>query len=140
MYMIRIGVIFSLLILFQMPAFAQARPGEIDSSLLPAQYAHYLPEYALDAPVDKRAWLDQKSGLHVSFVSTDRAWFRTEAPEQQENLLWEASGWRGKKLYGLILCWSPDTPEQGRVRLTNLVNAKGQSVDRHISILNLRRD
>ncbi|HEX9511560.1 MAG TPA: glycoside hydrolase domain-containing protein, partial [Puia sp.] len=137
--MIRIGVIFSLLILFQMPAFAQARPGEIDSSLLPAQYAHYLPEYALDAPVDKRAWLDQKSGLHVSFVSTDRAWFRTEAPEQQENLLWEASGWRGERLNAQILVWSPDTLEQVRVSLTNLVNAKGQSLSSKHITLNLVR-
>src|SRR5882762_1962050 len=105
MYMIRIGVIFSLLSFFQLQDFAQGRPGEIDSSLLPVQYSHYQPEYTLDAPVNKQAWLDQKSGLHVSFVSTDRAWFRTEAPDQKDAVLWEAAGWRGERLNTEILIW-----------------------------------
>ena len=137
--MIRIGVQFLLLSFFQLEDFAQERPGEIDSSLLPLQYAHYLPEYALDAPVNPKVWSDQKSGLHVSFVSTDRAWFRTEAPDQKETVLWEATGWRGERLNTEILIWSPDTLEQVRVSLTNLVNAKGQSISSKNITLNLVR-
>lgn len=132
-------MIFSLLSFFQLPAFAQGRPGEIDSSLLPVQYAHYQPEYALDAPVNKQAWLDQKSGLHVSFVSTDRAWFRTEAPDQKETVLWEATGWRGERLNTEILIWSPDTLEQVRVSLANLIDAKGKSISSKNITLNLVR-
>ncbi|HMI62147.1 MAG TPA: hypothetical protein VK518_14605, partial [Puia sp.] len=95
----RIVAVVCLLNLLPMhAAFAQRMPGEVDSSLLPAQYAHYQEEYALDAPVNQQAWLGQKKGLHVAFVSTDRAWFRTEAPEQQENIVWEVSGWRGERL------------------------------------------
>jgi hypothetical protein len=139
MYMKRIGVIFSLLSFFQLPAFAQGRPGEIDSSLLPVQYSHYQPEYTLDAPVNKQAWSDQKSGLHVSFVSTDRAWFRTEAPDQKDAVLWEATGWRGERLNTEILIWSPDTLEQVRVNLANLVNEKGKSISSKNITLNLVR-
>src|ERR1700754_3503850 len=135
----RIAAIVCVLSLLQMQtAFAQRVPGEVDSSLLPAQYAHYQAEYALDAPVNQQAWLDQKKGLHVAFVSTDRAWFRTEAPEQQENMVWEASGWRGERLNAEILIWSPDTLEQGRVGAVNLVNARGRSL-RSRNTLNLVR-
>lgn len=136
---IKMGAIFSLFVLFQTPAFTQGRAGEVDSALLPVQYSHYQPEYALDAPVNKQAWMDQKSGLHVSFVSTDRAWFRTEAPEQKESLLWETTGWRGERLNAQILIWSPDTLEQVRVSVANLVNAKGQSLSSKNITLNLVR-
>jgi len=136
LYIKRIGAIACLLHLLQAPAaFAQRTPGEVDSSLLPAQYAHYQPEYTLDAPVNKQAWLDQKSGLHVSFVSTDRAWFRTEAPDQKDAVLWEAAGWRGERLNTEILIWSPDTLEQVRVNLANLVNEKGNAIPKFKQIL-----
>src|ERR1700754_3542719 len=123
---IRIGVTLGLLMIFQPSAFAQRLPGEVDSTLLPAQFAHYEPEWALDVPVNKDAWSNQKSGLHVSFVSTDRSWFRTEVPQQQEAVVWETAGWRGERLNAQILIWSPDTLEQVRVGPMNLVNGKGK--------------
>ena len=79
-------VSFSLLILFHGMGFSQAFPGRIDASLLPALHAHYQSEYTFDSPVNKQAWEGQKGGLHVSFVSTNKAWFRTEVPEQKETL------------------------------------------------------
>ena len=135
----RIGAIVCLLNLLQMHAvFAQRMPGEVDSSLLPAQYAHYQEEYAFDAPVNQQAWLRQRGGLHAAFVSTDRAWFRTEVPEQPENMVWEVSGWRGERLNAEILIWSPDSLEQVRVGAVNLVNVKGRPL-RSRNTLNLVR-
>jgi hypothetical protein len=94
-----------------------------------AQYSHYQPEYTRDTPIGKQAWLDQKSGLHVSFASTDKAWFRTEVPQLEQAQLWEASGWRGERLNAQILIWSPDSLLQVRIELTDLVNAKGKRLN-----------
>src|SRR5882724_913151 len=136
MHGIKIGVVFSLFILFCIPAFTQGIQGQVEASALPAQNAHYQPEYALDAPVDKQAWLGQKGGLHVAFGSTDRAWFRTEVPEQKETLLWEATGWRGERLNAQILIWSRDSLQQVRVSLTDLAGAKGKWLSRRNIKLN----
>lgn len=122
------AVVFSLFMLFRAPAFAQGTQGQVDASNLPGQYAHYQPEYTLDAPVDKQAWVVQKSGLHVAFGSTDRAWFRTEVPRGTP--LWEATGWRGERLNTQILVWSPDTLQQVRIRLVDLVSASGKRLSR----------
>jgi hypothetical protein len=140
MHEIKIKRAFILLMLFPIPAFAQRAPGEVDPSLLPPQYSHYQREYTGDAPVDKQAWLYQKSGLHASFASTDHAWFRTEVPEQKkEILLWEATGWRGERLNAQILIWSPDTLQQVRVVLKDLVDPKGKRISRRNGKLNLVR-
>jgi len=112
----------------QSTAFAQRQPGEVDTSLLPSQYAHYLQEYTFDAPVNPQAWTKQSRGLHVSFVSTDRAWFRTEAPELKEADTWKATGWRGERLNAQLLVWSPDTLEQVRVSASDLKNATGKTI------------
>src|SRR5712675_2240307 len=95
------------LLFFRTAAFAQGWPGKVDTSLLPLQYAHYMPEYAWDVPVNQQAWAEQTGGLHVSFVSTDRAWFRAEAPQLKETDTWKAAGWRGERLNTQLLLWSP---------------------------------
>ena len=128
-----------LLFLFQTALFAQRRPGEIDSAMLPGQYAHYLPEYALDEPVNAQAWAEQRGGLHVSFVSTDRAWFRAEAPQVKETDTWNAAGWKGERLNTELLVWSPDTLEQVRVITSDLKNANGKTISRKHVTLNLVR-
>ncbi|MFI5193269.1 MAG: glycoside hydrolase domain-containing protein [Chitinophagales bacterium] len=120
----------SLLILIRMLAFTQATPGEIDASLLPFLNMHYNAEYTFDTPINKQAWVSQKSGLHVSLGSTDIAYFRTEVPVQKATLLWKPTGWRGERLNTEILIWSPDTLNQVRVTLTDLVNAKGVVINR----------
>lgn len=107
---------------------AQSGHGEVDTSLLPAQYSHYMPEYALDAPANPQAWAEQQGGLHVSFVSTDRAWFRTEVPELKASDTWKATGWRGERLNAQLLVWSPDTLEQVRVIPADLKSATGKTI------------
>ena len=53
-----------------------AQVGGIDSSQIPRPYLHYQKEYDFDKSSDPAKWQDQKN-LHVSFVSTDEAYFRT---------------------------------------------------------------
>lgn len=128
-----------LFLFFQATAFAQHTPGEIDTSLLPVQYAHYMPEYTMDAPVNPQAWATEPKGLNVSFVSTDHAWFRTEVPELKGTDTWKATGWRGERLNAQLLVWSPDTLEQVRVIAKDLVNAAGKVISRKHITLNLVR-
>ena len=107
-------------------SFAQDNRGMVDSSLLPALKMHYQNEYGFDQPINKQAWQTQKSGLHASFGSADKAYFRTELPVQNELLLWEATAWKGERLNAQILLWSPDSLEQVRFKLNDLVSAKGK--------------
>ena len=44
-----------------------------------------------------------KTDLHVSFASTDEAYFRTEVPGINETKTWTATGWKGERLNTMIL-------------------------------------
>lgn len=101
---------------------------EIDSARMPlGGGAHYMPEYLLDVSMNPAAWAKEKSGLHVSFGSTDQLYFRTEVPSlEKQTLSWEATGWKGERLNAQILVWSPDTLEQVYVVTSDLKNEKGQ--------------
>ena len=116
----------SLLMSCRVMAFSQVSPGRLDSLFLPALQMHYQSEYTFDGPVDNREWLEQKGGLHVSFGSTNKAYFRTEIPEHTEAHVFEGTCWRGERLNTQILIWSPDTLNQLRVSLNNLVSGNGK--------------
>ncbi|HEX3079111.1 MAG TPA: hypothetical protein VHQ04_01550, partial [Puia sp.] len=60
-----------------MIASAQLQKGEIDMGRLPVSKEHYLAEYSFDQPTDSMHWLNEKSGMHVSFVRSDKHYFRT---------------------------------------------------------------
>jgi hypothetical protein len=134
-----VAVLAGLLMLFRTPALTQGTRGQLDASDLPARNVHERPEFALDAPVNGQAWLDQKSGLHVSFASTDKAWFRTEVPQLEQTHEWSAAGWRGERLNVQVLIWSPDSLQQVRMEMTDLVNAKGNRLNRRNIRLKLIR-
>ena len=101
---------------------------KIDSALLPkGGGAHYEPEYTLDRSENPAAWTKEKRGLHISFASTDRLYFRTEVPDlQNEDLSWTATGWKGERLNAQILVWSADTLDQVRFVVNDLRNAQGK--------------
>ncbi|MDH7461223.1 DUF6067 family protein [Chitinophagaceae bacterium 26-R-25] len=109
-------------------AFAQTIFAKIDSARMPkGAGAHYEPEFALDGPVNAAAWEKEKAGLHVSFASTDQLYFRTEVPVlKNEDLSWEATGWKGERLNAQILVWSPDTLRQVRFVVHDLRNEYGK--------------
>ncbi|HET6767813.1 MAG TPA: glycoside hydrolase domain-containing protein, partial [Chitinophagaceae bacterium] len=106
-------------------AFTQPdQRGLIDSALIPVPYLHYEKEYDFDKSIDPGKWELQKN-LHVSFVSTDEAYFRTEVPGINETKTWTATGWKGERLNTMVLVWSADTINQIRVLLNDLKTANG---------------
>jgi hypothetical protein len=118
-------VIVILLSFIIVNAFTQPdQRGLIDSALIPKPYLHYQKEYDFDKSIDPGKWELQKN-LHVSFVSTDEAYFRTEVPGINETKTWTATGWKGERLNTMILVWSADTVSQVRLLLNDLKTANG---------------
>ena len=107
--------------------FAQTLFAKIDSAKLPrGAGAHYEPEYTLDAAVNPAAWTLGQAGLHISFASTDRLYFRSEVPDlSNETISWTATGWKGERLNAQILVWSSDTLKQVRFVVSDLRNERG---------------
>src|SRR5258705_13705211 len=107
------------------PVFAQqGQLALIDSALIPRPYLHYQQEYAFDKSIDPGRWQSQKA-LHVSFASTDEAYFRTEVPGISQTQSWAASGWKGERLNMMVLVWSADTINQLRVLVNDLRSVNG---------------
>ena len=118
----------------------KAQPGEIDILKVPAGKAHYDPEYTFDTIVNSNAWLNQKPGLHVSWGSTDTRYFRREVPDlAKETNSIEETLWKGERFNAMILVWSPDTLNQVRFVLNNLINANGKVLSKNNIRLNLVR-
>jgi hypothetical protein len=107
-------------------SFGQPGRGQVDFTKIPEPAYHYQEEFTFDSSLNPEAWNRITKGLHVSFVSTDEAWFRSEVPQlQSERVQWSATGWKGERLNAEILIWSSDTVNQLRFILNNLTNAKG---------------
>ncbi len=132
-------IFFSACMLFSFPASAQMQKGEMDASKVPAPKDHFQDEYTFDSPTNPARWLTEKKGLQVSFASTDQTYFRTEVPDLKETTLYEAAGWRGERVNSIILIWSPDTIKQVRFVVNDLVNQKGQKLDKKNIRLHLVR-
>jgi hypothetical protein len=117
------------LCLLSAPVRAQDGQGQralIAPGKVPVPPFHFQPEYTFDAPGDPARWSAQPRGLSVSFASTDQAYFRSEVPDlPQASQVWEASGWKGERLNGELVVWSPDSVNQIRVAVGDLVNDKG---------------
>ncbi|HLG39652.1 MAG TPA: glycoside hydrolase domain-containing protein, partial [Chitinophagaceae bacterium] len=119
---------------------ACSQPGKIDSALIARPLFHFQPEYTLDAPSDPSSWQRQNAGLHVSFASTDEAYFRTEVPalKNETNAL-EETGWKGERVNTMILVWSPDTIQQVRFIVSDLKDGRGNILSKNNLQLNLVR-
>jgi len=104
--------------------------GKIDAKRIPALHAHLEPEHAYDAPADARSWATQSPGMHAGFGDTGRSYLRSEIPVLRESESWEGTGWRGERLNALVLVWSPDSLEQVRVTMTDLVDERGRVLSR----------
>jgi hypothetical protein len=116
------GLLVIVLIIFTVVVNAQV--AGLDSSLIPRPYLHYQKEFDFDKSSDPAKWQEQKN-LHVSFASTDEAYFRTEVPGINETKTWTATGWKGERLNTMILIWSTDTISQVRVSLNDLKTSNG---------------
>jgi hypothetical protein len=100
--------------------------GRVDAKRIPTLYPHFEPEHAYDVPTDARRWAAQSPGLHAGFGDTDRSYLRSEVPVVRESRSWEGTGWRGERLNALVLVWSPDSLEQVRLTMTDLVDERGR--------------
>jgi hypothetical protein len=105
--------------------------GLIDSAKIPRPIPHFLKEYTFDSPVDELSWQKEKPGFHVSFASTNEAWFRSEVPSLHETLAWNETGWKGERLNAMMLVWSPDTINQVRFVVNDLKNDKGNILSKN---------
>jgi hypothetical protein len=121
----RVPLIFLFCFFLLQAAFSQLQPGQIELSKLPTPAWHYQEEYALDTVVNSAKWAGLSKGLHASFATTDRLFFRREVPSMQETVAMYDTGWRGERLNAMILLYSTDTVEQVRVQMTDLVGKNG---------------
>ena len=135
----RIALIFCLAFVTQI-AFSQLKMAQINPAKVPELNQHYLPEYTFDVSTKPELWSKQKPGLNVSFVSTDVLYMRTEAPQlQTEKNTWESTAWKGERLNVQVLVWSPDTLEQVRFNVSDLVNSKQQVLSKSNIKINMVR-
>lgn len=135
------NILFTLLFLFvSFISFSQRLKGIIDLSKVPVPQWHYQEEYTFDFPSDPGAWQKIESGLNAAFVSTDELYLRCEVPENDDKSdKWQIQGWRGQRLNAQLLVWSPDTLEQIRVKLNDLVDGNGNTLRKEHYNLNLVR-
>src|SRR5688572_26150879 len=111
-------------------AISQPLKGEItDSTIVPVIYGRYESEYTFDVCTNPTLWQTVNKELNASFITTDKKYFRTEVPEIEKSITWEATGWKGERLNAQILVWSADTLNQVRVEVSNLKNKTGQSIN-----------
>jgi len=132
----------SALIFALFPCFvslAQLKQGQVDPKQVSLPRQHDLPEYTFDTPSYPSRWGKQKEGLHVAFGSTDELYLRSEVPLSFETQWWEETGWRGERLNAQVLVWSPDTIQQIRFKVNDLLNAKGLVIGKNNIQLNMVR-
>ena len=123
--------ILCLAIAFTDTAFAKQKRRQNDFSRAPVPQQHYQPEYAFDKPINMVRWTEQKAGIHAAFGSTDELYVRSEVPAVNElSPIWKESGWRGQRLNAQVLVWSPDSVEQIRFLMNDLVNSAGTVISR----------
>jgi len=123
-----------------MTTVAQLQKAQMQVSKVPRPEQHYQSEYTFDTPVDTVKWTKQKQGLNAAFGSTDELYLRTEVPGlQNEKASWEETGWKGERLNAQILVWSPDTVNQVRFKVNDLINSKGKVLSKKNIQLNMVR-
>jgi hypothetical protein len=133
----KVILLFFLSCIFFINARSQQK-GEVDVDHLPVSKDHYQDEYSFDR-TDSSLWIFGSKGLQVSFVKSDRHYFRTEPPDIKESKEWKAIGWKGERLNAMILIWSSDTINQIRFSLQDLVSEKGSRISKNAMRLSLVR-
>ena len=102
----KISALIFLLLFSLTIGFSQTYKGRIEASKVVVPDGHYQDEYTFDTSADPQRWTKEKPGLHISFASTDKLYFRSEVPDlQPESLVWEQAGWRGERLKTNQVVW-----------------------------------
>jgi hypothetical protein len=134
------GAIFLGVLFFIQTAYSQPQKAQINPSTIPILNDHPIDEYTYDVSTNPGLWSKQRKGLNVSVVSTNELYMRTEVPQtSDEKNVWESTGWRGERLNAQIVIWSPDTVNQVRLEVNDLVNSKQQVLRKENLKINLVR-
>jgi hypothetical protein len=121
-------------------SFSQPQRGQVDVKQIPRPVHKYLTEYTFDSSTTPDLWAKEKKGLNTAFVNTDELFLRSEVPSTKKvNKAWSATGWKGERVHSQVLVWSPDTLEQIRVSISDLVNSNGKIISNTNVTTNLVR-
>ena len=134
------ALIFFGILFFLQTAYSQLQKAQINAARIPELNQHYVDEYTFDVSTNPELWKKQKNGLNVSVASTNELYLRTEVPQiNQENSVWESTGWKGERLNGQLVIWSTDTLKQVRLEVKDLVNSKQKILSKENVEVNLVR-
>ncbi len=100
-----------------LPAKAQQRP------IVPATFQE-LPDPTSDVRSD---WSAVKSGLHSSFVSIDKRYPKSVAPQISLDKEQSLTGWKGERVSAQVLIWSAQSQKDLKVEVSDF---KGQNHSR----------
>ncbi|MDD6828293.1 MAG: DUF4091 domain-containing protein [Bacteroidales bacterium] len=127
--------IFSIIVAVIMAAtvsMAQTKPfwGVVPSYKLPARNFHEVQELDSDICVDTMAWKALPKGLNTAFASTAISYAKKEVPARELNRTASTVVWRGERAYFQVLVWASNVMEQVRVLPSDLIDAKGNVIDK----------
>src|SRR5215831_3809183 len=117
--------ILLLAVVVNMLLFHDTCSGQLDSARLPLVLPHFQDEYSYVSTANPDEWKKLSAGLHVSFATTDEAYFSNEVPRLNVNMAWNLTGWKGERLNAMVLIWSPDTLQQVRFMINDLKDGSG---------------
>jgi len=87
--MTKFPIFFILGFVISFTASSQSAPGQFSMAKAPALNPHYEEEYTTDLSQNPAKWNLETPGMHVSFGSEDKLYFRSEVPELTRKSYWE---------------------------------------------------
>lgn len=121
------------LLAFCLFVLVNAVSAQIDSSKIPQLSPHYIDEYHSDKSINNTEWSKQKSGLNISFATTNHSFFNNEVPEKSQlSSNWEVNAWKGERINTFLLLWSNDTINQIRIIFTDLKKNSQASINSNV--------
>lgn len=77
---------------------------------------------------DGKSWLPVKTGLHTSFVSIDKRFAKSEAPQVTTQKAMHLKGWKGERLSAQVLLWTADSITGVKVKVTEPTASNGRKL------------
>ncbi|MFD1770830.1 DUF4091 domain-containing protein [Sphingobacterium suaedae] len=78
-------------------------------------------------------WSNITKGLHASFVTIDKRYSKSIAPEIPLSFSQSVSGWKGERISAQLLLWTISPLSQIEVEVSDFKNSQGQSLPAHIA-------
>lgn len=77
---------------------------------------------------DGQSWLSVKSGLHISYVSIDKRFAKSEAPGISIQKAVQLKGWKGERLSAQLLLWTTNSIPGVAVQISEPTAANGNKL------------